>query len=328
MARAAQREFQILEGIDHAGILRAVDYHEHELGPALVFEHDPKALRLDHFLIEHGDRLDVDLRLGLLRQVAEALQYAHDKRAPADRFRAGTMPYLDPFLSPRRPPRWDLGAERFAAAMTLYEMATGTLPKWGDGKSDPAVLDCEVTVDTELFEASLREPLTKFFGKALRRDFRARFDNAEEMVHGWRRVFEQVDRPTITTDHMGEADVDSAIASATLETPLVTLGLSTRAINALERVSALDVQALLRLPVTQISHMRGVGHKTRREVLDAMRKLAARFPRSPHRLRLRAPHGDRPGVPAVRRSRDRQAPGRPSSSTSANAPSTPSTALT
>ena len=80
LARAAQREFQILEGIQHPGILRALAYHEHERGPALVFEHEPKAVRLDHFLIEHGHRLDVDLRLGLLRQIAEALQYAHEKK--------------------------------------------------------------------------------------------------------------------------------------------------------------------------------------------------------------------------------------------------------
>ena len=84
LARAAQRELQILEGIQHPGILRALAYHEHERGPALVFEHEPKAVRLDHFLIEHGQRLDVDLRLGLLRQIAEALQYAHDISAACD----------------------------------------------------------------------------------------------------------------------------------------------------------------------------------------------------------------------------------------------------
>ena len=40
----------------------------------------------------------------------------------AERIRAGTRPYLDPFLSLRKPQRWDIYAERFAAAMTLYEM--------------------------------------------------------------------------------------------------------------------------------------------------------------------------------------------------------------
>ena len=52
-------------------------------------------------------------------------------RTPADNITAGTHPYLDPFLSLRRPPRWDLYAERFALAVTLYEMAVGQPPRLG-----------------------------------------------------------------------------------------------------------------------------------------------------------------------------------------------------
>ena len=50
---------------------------------------------------------------------------------PAENLRAGTPPYLDPFIRRRQPPRWDLYAERFAIATTLYEMTTGQLPTWG-----------------------------------------------------------------------------------------------------------------------------------------------------------------------------------------------------
>lgn len=66
--------------------------------------------------------------------------------APAGDLRAGTPPYLDPFLADRSPKVWDLGAERYAAAVTLYEMATGETPKWGDGRSDPAFTAAEVTL--------------------------------------------------------------------------------------------------------------------------------------------------------------------------------------
>src|SRR5262245_56305817 len=45
--RAAEREFRLLEGINHAGILKALDLHEHERGQALIFEHDPDAIRLE-----------------------------------------------------------------------------------------------------------------------------------------------------------------------------------------------------------------------------------------------------------------------------------------
>ena len=40
-------------------------------------------------------------------------------RTPAENIRAGTTGYIDPLLPLRKPPRWDLHAERYAAAMTL-----------------------------------------------------------------------------------------------------------------------------------------------------------------------------------------------------------------
>src|SRR6516162_2182050 len=80
LARTAQREFKVLEGVDHPGILRARDFRETELGPALVFEHDPEALRFDRFLARRLKDLSVDDRLGLLRQLSKAIAYAHGKR--------------------------------------------------------------------------------------------------------------------------------------------------------------------------------------------------------------------------------------------------------
>lgn len=77
--KAAFREFRFLEHLDHEGILRVDTCTEYDLGPALVFRHDPDAVRLDHFLKEHEARLDVDMRLGLVRQIAETLGHAHKK---------------------------------------------------------------------------------------------------------------------------------------------------------------------------------------------------------------------------------------------------------
>ncbi len=78
--KAARREFELLEGLNHPGILRVESFTEHELGPALIFRHDPTAVRLDHFLSQYASRLSVDMRLSLLRQISEALSYAHEKR--------------------------------------------------------------------------------------------------------------------------------------------------------------------------------------------------------------------------------------------------------
>ena len=125
-------------------------------------------------------------------------------RAPAEQIQVGTHPYLDPFLSRRRPPRWDLAAERYAAGVTLYEMAAGVLPRYGDGKSDPALTDDELSVEAERFDPSVRDGLAAFFRKALDRDPARRFDNAEEMLRAWRELFLLAERGTVTTPGGGE----------------------------------------------------------------------------------------------------------------------------
>ena len=88
-------------------------------------------------------------------------------RLPLDNIRAGTPDYMEPFLALR--PRWDPHAERFSAAMVLYEMATGTLPRWGNGQSAPHLIPDEVTIASNLFDSQVRQPLSAFFATALRR---------------------------------------------------------------------------------------------------------------------------------------------------------------
>jgi serine/threonine protein kinase len=193
---------------------------------------------------------------------------------PVDNIRAGTPPYLDPFIRRRHPPRWDLYAKRFAIAMTLYEMATGQIPAWGDGLSDPAMLDCEVTLDSALFDPAVRDDLTTFFAKALHSDYHQRFDNAEEMLRAWRRIFASVDRPTTETDNGTAVNLEQALAGATEETPLAALGLSPRLLDALERIGAQTIGQLLNLPRIRLYRNQGLGQKTVREIRQLAERLA------------------------------------------------------
>ena len=78
--RAARREMIALHGISHPGIVQVDTMEPHEGGPALIFRHDPRAVRLDHFMAQYGDRLDVGTRIGMVRQLAEAIAYAHGRR--------------------------------------------------------------------------------------------------------------------------------------------------------------------------------------------------------------------------------------------------------
>jgi serine/threonine protein kinase len=194
-------------------------------------------------------------------------------RTPADNVTAGTHPYLDPFLSLRRPPRWDLYAERFALAVTLYEMAVGQPPVWGDGQTSPAMLNVEATVESDVFDPVTRESFTAFFAKALKRDYRERFDNAEDMLRAWRAIF--ADRQTI---HLGDAGAAEGLAAiAMTATPLTTmaeLGYSLEAQDILERMGIHNARELLAVDRIRFRYLRGVGDKIRKEIRQTAKELA------------------------------------------------------
>ena len=78
--QAAEREFRLLEGINHAGILKALDLHEHERGPALIFEHDPEANVSTGSCVTRVRRWISIHALAWCGRFAEALQYAHEHR--------------------------------------------------------------------------------------------------------------------------------------------------------------------------------------------------------------------------------------------------------
>ncbi|GAB3727541.1 BREX system serine/threonine kinase PglW [Nocardiopsis nanhaiensis] len=83
--RAAKREYMSLEGISHEGIVKAeyfglIDEGGADLGPAIAFRHHKSWQRLDHFIAEHGEGLDVDTRMVMVRQLAEAVNHAHRNR--------------------------------------------------------------------------------------------------------------------------------------------------------------------------------------------------------------------------------------------------------
>jgi hypothetical protein len=136
------------------------------------------------------------------------------------------------------------------------------------------MLDYEVTLDSVLFDPSVRDELTAFFAKALHSDYRQRFDNAEEMLQAWRRMFESVDRPITDTDNGSPADHAEALAGATEETQLSTLGLSPRLLDALDRLGAQTVGQLLNLPRIRLYRNQGLGQKTVWDIRQLAERLA------------------------------------------------------
>jgi serine/threonine protein kinase len=201
-------------------------------------------------------------------------------RAPLENINVGTEGYRDPFLVNRKPQRWDLAAERYSAAVTLYEMTlgNGVLPQWGCGKSAEALTDDELSIDAEKFDASVRDGMVKFFCKALQREPEQRFHNADEMRWAWQQVFKEGEQRKIKTSTGDEVDLGVSLEQADLKTPVAALGISTRARNALERTNVLTVRDLLVFPIGDIHMMRGVGNQTRQEIIHFVTELRGRFP--------------------------------------------------
>ena len=201
-------------------------------------------------------------------------------RASLDNIVVGTEGYKDPFLKLRKPPRWDLSAERYSAAVTLYEMTLGhgVLPQWGSDKSDPSMTSDKLVIDAEKFDSSVREGLVAFYERALHRDPTKRFDNAYDMQTAWRQVFTEAENRKITTTSGEEVVIGVSLEQATLSTPVSALGLSNRARNALERADVITVRDLLNFPIGEIHLMKGVGYQTRREIIAFVGLLREKFP--------------------------------------------------
>lgn len=77
---SAKREFTLTQGITHPGIVTPNDYVTTESGPALVFDFNPKAISLDSYLEDQRGALGIVERLALVREIAEVIRYAHNRR--------------------------------------------------------------------------------------------------------------------------------------------------------------------------------------------------------------------------------------------------------
>lgn len=193
-------------------------------------------------------------------------------RTDPSEIRVGTPGYLDPFLEERDPRRWDDQAERYAVAVTLYEMATGTRPVWGDGSTDPLLTDRDTpAIETDLMDSSVREPLESFFRRALHRRPAHRFDTIGQMERVWEEVFAGIEQSTPSGPTVSIEDIDVRDVSAT--TALVELGVSPRVRNALDRLAAVTAGDLARMPPSHLVRLGGIGAATRRDVTHLAQRV-------------------------------------------------------
>ena len=174
----------------------------------------------------------------------------------------GTRPYLDPFLGQGSRRAWDLAAERYAAAVTLYEMATARRPQYGVG-AHPGFTEADVTIEPELFDRSYATRLAEFFRSALNRDVARRFDTAEAMRRAWKAVFAEPATPT----------AEPEIVRIGRDTPVGAAGLSPQVLAVLERLGVSTAGAAAALSPAQVTWLPGIGTATRRKLLSELAAL-------------------------------------------------------
>jgi serine/threonine protein kinase len=193
-----------------------------------------------------------------------------------DNITAGTVAYMDPFLRDAGRRRWDDFAERFSTALTLYEMATGTLPRWASTEGLPHVIEGELEVDGSAFDPTVREKMTSFFKIALARDVKNRFSNAEEMLKSWRKIYieaGQISGPPTVHDNIEVCPIEEA----QLDTQIGLLALSPQALDTLSRKNINTVEDLIKVNRNQVTVWSGVGVKTRTELSGVISKLQTRL---------------------------------------------------
>ena len=234
--------------------------------------------------VTHRDIKPGNIGFTTLSKKAEQLVLLDFSLSPGDpgAVGAGTPQWRDPWLHIRG--TWDEAADRFAAAAVLYTMLAGVRPQFIDNGPDRGT----IRVESERFDAGVRDRLRTFFTRCFREGVDQRFPSAEEMRVQWVGLFAA---GTEETDQSPPAaDVWS---SATLTTRIDGLPFTTRARNSLDRAGVLTVGDLLQLPRNLLSAIRGVGHKVAREIVEAAERL---------RERLTAPQPERlfPGFPGPR----------------------------
>lgn len=233
---------------------------------------------------------------------------------PAKDVEAGTDGYLDPFVDIVTRGSYDSYAERYAMAVTLHQMASGELPKWGDGTVPPRMTDPErwpyPTIAVDAFDPAVRDGLVAFFQKALHRDVSGRFPDLKPMRDAWRRVFLDAARTVPSGPRsrhpeadggpasIGDAEPETAdeqrdriAADVTRDTSLSVAGLTGTAQSFLYGLNVTTVGELLDYSRRTLVNAPGLGAKTRAEIQRRQREWGEKLrtvPPSPLTPRGRA----------------------------------------
>ncbi|WP_172387272.1 BREX system serine/threonine kinase PglW [Streptomyces sp. MNP-20] len=232
---------------------------------------------------------------------------------PAKEVEAGTEGYLDPFVGIVTRGSYDGHAERYALAVTLHEMASNELPRWGDGSVTARQTDAKEwpypQLAADAFEPAVRDGLVAFFRKALARDVKDRFPDLKPMERAWQRIFLDAQQTTAPSTGHGEksgrgakgaADAvaesaaqprigredddvsaeqvrDQQAERADRKTPLSVAGLTVAAQSQLFAMGLNTVGDVLEYSAKKFLTAPGMGSRTREEIQRRQKEWNARL---------------------------------------------------
>lgn len=226
---------------------------------------------------------------------------------PAKEIEAGTEGYLDPFVGIITRGSYDGHAERYALAVTLHEMASRELPRWGDGSVTPRQTDPKEWpyphLASDAFDDLVRVGLVAFFRKALARDVKNRFPDLKPMERAWNAIFLDAQRTTAPSSghgnrvvavesaapQIGQGDDDTSAEEirddqaerADRSTPLSVAGLTLAAQSQLFDLGLNTVGDVLDYSVRKFLTAPGMGARTRTEIQNRQKQWNLRLGKTP-----------------------------------------------
>ena len=285
-------EAMALQELNHPNVVQLLDRQAIDLQghSALVLSHAGKSTLASRLaaqpLVELSERFGRDL-LEALRHLEEqgishrdikpenigvAMRGARDElrlilydfsltEVEAERIEAGTTGYIDPFLRQPSRGRFDLHADRYSAAVTLYEMLTGAKLVYGDGTADPLTIEDGLASVNRTsihrlpqdWSTSLSDRLRDIRLIDLVPPTRCSGLGSEPLSPQLSPWWLEATAPTLVLFVVPPGTVAT--------TPLGALPLSARAVNAMNRADVLTVADLLAFPNARIMRLPGVGSK-------------------------------------------------------------------
>ncbi|MFH8973852.1 BREX system serine/threonine kinase PglW [Streptomyces sp. NPDC017890] len=226
---------------------------------------------------------------------------------PAKEIEAGTEGYLDPFVGIITRGSYDGHAERYALAVTLHEMASRELPRWGDGSVTPRQTDPKEwpypQLAADAFDDPVRDGLVAFFRKALARNVKDRFPDLKPMERAWNAIFLDAQRTTAPSSghgnkvvavesaapRIGQSDDETSAEEirdeqaerADRSTPLSVAGLTLAAQSQLFDLGLNTVGDVLDYSARKFLTAPGMGARTRTEIQNRQKQWNLRLGRTP-----------------------------------------------